>query len=192
MGNTISSKLKSKYTITGVRENVRRRIIAAAQTMKNNNIDVITSFGWFLGGLSIMEMIQMNNEDYNLIREMKALVSFHGVFTDCYNGTTNTIARTKNDNSILNNNKNNQLHILICNGLNDPFVSLNDIEALEQLFKGNNKNNNNNWQILNFPNVKHGFTNPAQAFNNNPNFSYDDNSANISWHSSIALVKKVL
>merc|ERR1711862_285599 len=136
MGNTISSKLKSKYTITGVRENVRRRIIAAAQTMKNNNIDVITSFGWFLGGLSIMEMIQMNNEDYNLIREMKALVSFHGVFTDCYNGTTNTIARTKIDqttsniddddddatkteasNSILNN-KNNQLHILICNGSN--------------------------------------------------------------------------
>merc|ERR1711862_233349 len=153
MGNTISSKLKSKYTITGVRENVRRRIIAAAQTMKNNNIDVITSFGWCLGGLSIMEMIQMNNEDYNLIREMKALVSFHGVFTDCYNVTTNTIARTKidqaisnidddDDNSILNNDKNNQLHILICNGLNDPFVSLNDIEALEQLFKGNNKNNN--------------------------------------------------
>ena len=170
--NTISTTLKTKQN--GVREYLQKRIMSSINTVKNlKNVDCnnLASFGWCLGGLSIMELIQMNAHG------MKALVSFHGVFPDCYNH--------ENQNATASDN---ELHLLVCNGANDPFVCMKDIQALEQLFK----TRSSNWTLLNYPNVKHGFTNPAQKFNENINFGYDDEAAVDSWNAALALVKRVL
>ena len=85
-----------------------------------------------------------------------------------------------------------ELHVLICNGANDPFTSIKDIQALEQLFKENTNGCNNRWKVINYPNVKHGFTNPAQGFNTNDNFDYNENAAVDSWNNAVNLLRKVM
>ena len=46
--------------------------------------------------------------------------------------------------------------------------------------------------VLDFENTKHGFTNPAQDWNPNPAFEYNDEAATQSWEATMELLQRKL
>jgi dienelactone hydrolase len=67
-----------------------------------------------------------------------------------------------------------------------PFVSNESLEnALETMQQQNTVS------LLQLK-AKHGFTNPAQEYNENAAFEYDKASANKSWKQTLALLKRTL
>eukprot|EP00594_Rhizosolenia_setigera_P003742 CAMPEP_0178951824 /NCGR_PEP_ID=MMETSP0789-20121207/7449_1 /TAXON_ID=3005 /ORGANISM="Rhizosolenia setigera, Strain CCMP 1694" /LENGTH=359 /DNA_ID=CAMNT_0020632757 /DNA_START=110 /DNA_END=1189 /DNA_ORIENTATION=+ len=171
---------------------LRRTIAAAINHVKSLDfvkIDNIAALGYCFGGHPILELGLMQEGD------VKALISYHGVFDGVkdYHEENN-----KDFNNNINNNNNievsesfkdkNGTKVLICNGMSDPFVQQNDINAAKLLLEKRDCD----VEILNFENVKHGFTNPAQDYNPSDAFSFDENAAKISWEATIDLLKRAL
>eukprot|EP00956_Cyclotella_meneghiniana_P043109 scaffold253082_cov89-Cyclotella_meneghiniana.AAC.1 len=79
-------------------------------------------------------------------------------------------------------------HVLICTGKNDPFATSNDIDKAKIMFE------NLGYQVTIevYEDTKHGFTNPAQAFNTNPAFDFNETSCSSSWDSMLSLLKDKL
>merc|ERR1711959_595310 len=73
-------------------------------------------------------------------------------------------------------------NILICTGKLDPYVSRDDIAVAtrkmqgsmndKKLFKGDFEYED--VKVIEYDGAKHGFTNPAQRFNDNDNFDYNE------------------
>ena len=139
------------------------------QSFDEVNSDKIGAMGWCLGGHSILEMGRMN------VDGVKALVTFHGVFDGI---NENEVISTKT--------KSCGKGALICNGLCDPFISKESFDFGIETLKANF------WEVevLQFENVKHGFTNPAQDLNPNDSFAFDREAATLSWKNAIELMKK--
>ena len=77
--------------------------------------------------------------------------------------------------------------ILICNGRSDPFVSQKDLDIAKRLLEPEFQ-----VSILQFEEAKHGFTNPAQAWNENDAFDYNEAAAKQSWDESVGVIKRQL
>lgn len=153
---------------------LRQTIGAILDTLKlfdhvDNN--KIAAMGWCMGGHPILELSTME------VDGVKALITFHGVFDGIHENDGN-------DDPIKDDNKS----ILICNGLSDPFVPTESLQFGKTVFE------QNNWdvEVLNFDNVKHGFTNPAQDFNPSENFAFDKHAADCSWEATRRLLKRQL
>jgi dienelactone hydrolase len=152
---------------------LQQRIHAAMDYIKqqeNVNIDKCAALGWCLGGHAILELARMQRS--NLL----AMATFHGVFDElpapAPQQTTPATPTTE---------------VLICHGVNDPFVSPLQIErALETM-----QNLDHRVSLLQL-NAKHGFSNPAQAFNKNPAFEYNLDAANKAWRQTTALLNRAL
>lgn len=149
---------------------LQQRIQAALDYLSNNeSVDRYAAFGWCLGGHPILEISRMSQ--YR--SKMKALVTFHGVFDGLP-------APSETDYESLET-----VDVLICHGTDDPFVSDENVErALETLQAHRFRTS-----LLQLP-AKHGFTNPAQDFNENPAFAFDAESAAKAWRQAVNLVQK--
>lgn len=183
-------KVSSSSSEQGLARWTLRRTIAAAinhvKSLDFVRVDNIAALGYCFGGHPILEL--------GLMQEgaVKVLISYHGVFDGVKD-------YQENNNKDFNNNNNNievsesfkdknGTKVLICNGMSDPFVRQNDINSAKLLLEKRGCD----VEILNFENVKHGFTNPAQDYNTSDAFSFDENAAKVSWEATIDLLKRAL
>lgn len=159
-----------------------RRVIAAAIDYLKNlefvNIEKMAALGWCLGGHPILELGLMQDE------RVKYLISYHGVFDGAkhYSDDLENLSETK---SLVV--RPHPTKVLICTGKEDPFVPENDVNNAKSLLETNGCD----ITILNFNNVRHGFTNPAQNYNPSDAFAFDPLAAEKSWKHTIQLLKKL-
>ena len=163
----------------GMRMALQSRVKAALNTLRAQpGVDPsrIGVLGYCLGGHPILELGRMKDES------VKAMVSFHGVF-----GSVHKMKVTAEGDDASNINRSSD-HVLICTGKNDPFATSNDIDKAKIMFE------NLGYQVTIevYEDTKHGFTNPAQAFNTNPAFDFNETSCSSSWDSMPSLLKDKL
>lgn len=162
-------------SLNGERLMLQSRIRAALKGLQEVAPEVdmtkLSALGWCLGGHSILELGRMN------IPGMKAMVTFHGVFDGVPAPGT----------PVLDTAENAKADILICNGQLDPFV---DKETVLQYAIDTLKQHGHSVRSLQLEGAKHGFSNPAQDFNPNDAFAYNDKAARTSWSGALALLKK--
>lgn len=161
---------------------LKSRVRAAIQAISKLDDDdgnaalvPLACMGWCLGAQPIIELCSFEDT----LPPVAAIVTFHGVF---HRPDTTSLA-AKSDESTptsLNGSK-----MLICNGVEDPFVSEEDIHKAKKMFE----HRGYDVKIRQFAKSKHGFTNPAQAFNPNESFGYNDVTAKDSWNEAIQLLK---
>ncbi|GAX11084.1 hypothetical protein FisN_9Hh174 [Fistulifera solaris] len=150
-----------------VRPLLQKRIRAAVSVLKSQvDENRLSALGWCLGGHSILELARMN------LPEIRAMVTFHGVF-DGIEAPTVAVSSVGAE-------------ILICNGVEDPFVSSQTLENALATFQ----QYGHRLSLLQLKGAKHGFTNPAQDSNENPAFAFHAESAHKSWHQATALLKR--
>jgi dienelactone hydrolase len=166
------------------------RVLAAGQALCENAPEVdpqrVAAMGWCLGGQPILEMGRLRSSKISI----KAMSTFHGVFrrdepiSRQQDASATSDADTDKDSQQLSQNA----EILICNGADDPFVTQEDLDMAKKSFleKGHKV------EILQLAGAKHGFTNPAQAFSDNPAFDYDEVAANKAWTETIKLFQRTL
>jgi dienelactone hydrolase len=143
-------------------------------TVLNIENDRLAIMGWCLGGQPILEVprVQMSTEmDFSV----RALVTFHGVF---HRETPLKLLPKSNSKGCGK--------VLICNGNDDPFVSKDDLQSAKAYFESAGYK----VDIAQMKGAKHGFTNPAQAFNENNSFGYNDAAAEASWEMTLNLLRE--
>ena len=149
---------------------LQQRIEAALDYLSNNEcVDRYAAFGWCLGGHPILEISRMTK----VRSSFRALVTFHGVFDGLPPPTE------------VEEESGASVDVLICHGTKDPFVSAENLErALATL-----QSRRFRTSLLQLP-AKHGFTNPAQDFNENPAFAFDAESATKAWRQATNLLRQ--
>jgi dienelactone hydrolase len=110
------------------------------------------------------------------------MVTFHGVFRRDIDGGVGNIDKEEGENNGLPN------EVLICNGVDDPFVSKQDVQDAKKLFSDQGFNVN----ILEMEGAKHGFSNPAQSMSDNTSFDYSESAATTSWDVTMKLLERTL
>lgn len=157
---------------------LRQTISAALNFLRNIDFidaDKMAGLGWCMGGHPILELALMQEDC------VKSLVSYHGML----DGVKDHLDKACIDSKLMGSTT----RVLICNGKKDPFVLQNDIEVTKKYLESSQ---GCNVHIMNFDGVKHGFTNPAQDFNPSDAFAYDENAANLSWESTINLLRETI
>jgi dienelactone hydrolase len=145
-------------------------------TSRNIEKDCLAVMGWCLGGQPVLEVprVQMSTEmDFSV----RTLVTFHGVFGR--EAPLTPLAKT---------NAKDCGKVLIFNGSDDTFVSTDDLKSAKSYFESGGYKVN----IARMEGAKHGFTNPAQAFNENNLFDYNDAAAKTSWEMTVKLLQESL
>ena len=158
-----------------LKSRIRAALTALQTAAPEIDMDRLASLGWCLGGHSLFEMGRMN------IPGMKAMITFHGVF-----GSVPSPNNTAEDKS-QTMHESNKATILICNGDLDPFVNQEtDLTNAIDTFRANG----HTVRLVNLEGAKHGFSNPAQDFNPNEAFAYNDEAARQSWSETLNLLKE--
>jgi dienelactone hydrolase len=161
----------------GGRPVLQGRVQAAVDTLiAQDDVDSskLAALGWCLGGHSILELGRMHTEG------MRAMVTFHGVFGDDTGQLPNGEGVDPSSPSV---------EILICSGVQDPFVPSEDLEQALELFQ----RHGHRVSLLQLRDAKHGFTNPAQEFNENKEaFAFHKESADKAWRQTLALLKRTI
>lgn len=158
---------------------LRQRLTAAINTLTNvDGVDPnrLAALGWCFGGHAVLELGRMNN-----VKGLKAMSTFHGVFDVLSSSAGDTAVEEEPDTE-------QQCEILICHGVDDPFVSDESLDAALETFHSHR----HTATLLKLEGVKHGFSNPAQEFNTNPAFGFDEKAASESWHQTLELLKRRL
>ena len=149
---------------------VRRMHLAMKQLVAAPLVDGsrIGAIGFCFGGRAVIDLMRSDPDG------LRAVVSFHGILDD--HPLSDGVQRLRS-------------RVLVCHADNDPFVPpeallsfLNQLRAVGckfdlQLFGGS---------------VLHGFTNPAQALNEKPQFDYDEHSARASWEAARLFLQESL
>ena len=196
---------------------LRSRVRAAVRTLIGKNeiesnvgtdfgVDpkCLASLGWCFGAQPILELATLQHQQDNkkVIADgtsiytdpaefsTTALISYHGVYrrdppqSPDASIPTGTIDEEKHDREqpIVERN------VLICTGKSDPFVSRDDLEFAKIAMEEKSYN----VKIIEFDGAKHGFTNPAQDFNANEAFQYNEHAATESWKATMDLLKRKL
>jgi dienelactone hydrolase len=179
---------------------LRSRVLAAILALcpthrqRGDNLGVdshrLAALGWCLGGQPILELTRMTKTASHGSLEsspdchVRALISFHGVYhrddlmpsphEECHQSYTSSGTR--------------QPEVLVCNGQADPFVSSDDLATTKMMIteKGYKVT------IIQYNGAKHGFSNPAQAYNENDAFDYNEAAATASWTSTMRLLERQL
>ena len=175
----------SAGTLSWSRPLLAKRIKSAINTMmEEEDVDPsrIAAIGWCLGGHSILELarISVNDDDISI----RAMVTFHGVF----DGVPKMEPFDDSDGAGALPDL-SRCELLICNGVEDPFVKAEDMENALRIFQKLRIP----VSLLQLRDARHGFSNPAQDFNTNSKaFGYHQESANKSWRQGIALLRRRL
>eukprot|EP00547_Thalassionema_nitzschioides_P018472 CAMPEP_0194237694 /NCGR_PEP_ID=MMETSP0158-20130606/4623_1 /TAXON_ID=33649 /ORGANISM="Thalassionema nitzschioides, Strain L26-B" /LENGTH=394 /DNA_ID=CAMNT_0038971777 /DNA_START=224 /DNA_END=1411 /DNA_ORIENTATION=+ len=191
-----SSDQTAATTTVLARWNLRRAIGAAIHHIKEDldfvNGDKLAGMGWCMGGHPILELGQMMNG----ISGVRALISYHGVFDGVVVCDEDDDAAAASDDTSRDNPTptttaaaTTTTQVLICNGVDDPFVQQKHVENAKQLLE---RKGGCHVRVLNFDKVKHGFSNPAQDFNPSDAFAFNEDAATKSWDAAIQLLKETL
>ncbi len=113
------------------RFNAARQLLQQEATVEANKIAAI---GYCFGGGTVLHMARVGGDN------LAGVVSFHGSLA------TNTLA---DKGSV-------KVKILVFNGADDPFVTTEQVTA----FKQEMQNSGADLEFVNYPDVKHSFTNP--------------------------------
>lgn len=144
-----------------------------------------------------MELAQITQSSSltSLDFRLKSMVTFHGVFHDGLfsgGGPSGTKAdgnkNQKEKEEESSSSSSSPAEVLICDGVDDPFVSENDVKVAKEIFEQHGFAVN----ILKLQNARHGFSNPAQSFNDNPSFDYNEKAATKAWDLTLTLLKRTL
>ena len=128
----------------------------------------IAAMGYCFGGRAVLDLLRTDPEG------LRGVASFHGILDDNPLPPSVTSLRAR---------------ALICHADNDPFVSPEDLAAL----LGQLRAAGCRWELQMFGgSVLHGFTNPAQALNDKPQFDYDEHSATAAWAAARVFLGDVL
>jgi dienelactone hydrolase len=194
---------------------LRSRVNASVQTLigfvdnnnddnENNNNGIVVDpnrlagMGWCMGAQPILELLtlqqqqdeksdEISEEDLTTHFSVGAIISYHGVFhrdSPLLDEESSSIIAARNQ----QNEMVQQRDVLICNGKSDPFISQNDLEVAKKLMEEKMYN----VTVMEFDGAKHGFTNPAQNFNENDAFEYNEYAAKESWKATMELLKRRL
>jgi dienelactone hydrolase len=159
---------------------LQQRLVAAVDFIINSEQARVDSqrlgaLGFCFGGYAVQELGQMQESSSYCIRGM---VTFHGVFDANRSAASSAVT-----------NERRVCEVLICNGTDDPFVSSDMVEAALQSLQ----ESRNTVSLLQLKGARHGFSNPAQAFNaNQASFGYDADAALKSWRQAMALLSRRL
>ena len=177
---------------------LRSRVKAAVRALADDaglGVDPsrLASLGWCFGAQPILELAALQHqqdtdeagkERDTLAFSATALVSYHGVYrrdpplsVEPMDSNTETPTRAPPERELL-----------ICTGKSDPFVAPDDLEFARATMGEQNYA----VRILEFDGAKHGFTNPAQDFNTNPAFQYNEHAATQSWEATMELLRRKL
>jgi len=161
----------------GERNNLKCRVQAAIDAICDQpGVDPkkIGAMGFCLGGHPILEMARMK------LPAVRLMTTYHGVFDGVRNlrPIENSLGGFCDSDS----------EILVCTGANDPFVHVEDLDAARDMFNDLGYN----CQVMKFHETRHGFTNPAQAFNPSPAFEYNSESCKLAWAATMKLLQNKL
>lgn len=195
----------STYTVTGGsgteeryhRPILQRRIQAAIQAARSTNtlpVHNMAALGWCLGGHSILELARMQYPGF------KAMITFHGVFD-----TPMAVRKTEITETVSASPLTEQMivdppsgsavaskdcEVLVCNGSLDPFVTP---EMLQHALTTFQYYGYHTTSLLQLALAKHGFTNPAQDYNENSDaFQYNEVAAHKAWKQTLAILLRKL
>ena len=127
----------------------------------------IAAIGYCFGGGIVLHMAETNPD-------LAAVISFHGSLAPALSPLKGPI----------------KSKILVLNGADDPFITAAQIDSFKQVMQ----NAGADYEFINYPGVKHGFTNPdaddyAKRFN--MPLAYDANADKDSWQRMQQLLKQV-
>jgi dienelactone hydrolase len=129
----------------------------------------IAAIGYCFGGGMVLHMAKINPE-------LAGVVSYHGALGISANTKpVTTPVKTK---------------ILVFNGADDPFITKEQIDA----FKQDMKTNGADYEFIDYPGVKHGFTNPgADTFAKKFDMplKYDAKADKDSWEKTQVFFRKI-
>jgi dienelactone hydrolase len=165
---------------------LQRRIQAALSFLScQDGLDTtrLAAFGWCLGGHVILELARMR------VPNMRAMATFHGVFTDDHNSDDDAAATaTSSYDEITSADQPAAAEVLLCHGIHDPFVSDQQLASAMATFQ----NLQCRLSLLQLP-AKHGFTNPAQVYSENSTaFAYHQEAADKAWRQALAMLQRNL
>ncbi|KAL7558523.1 hypothetical protein ACA910_008117 [Epithemia clementina (nom. ined.)] len=173
---------------------LRQRVLAAIRTIQNSSLPMMVDanrlavLGWCFGGHPVMEVAKLQSPS------IRAMATFHGVFDG-------TLFRQEDNNTSTNNpevastqTKLDQPlpppEVLICHGDQDPFVSSESLEGVLALLQVDLAYHRTS--LLQLAGAKHGFTNPAQDYNDNPAFQYHAPAAHKAWRQTLNMLQRTL
>ena len=87
----------------------------------------------------------------------------------------------------MSSQRGDNLQVLLFNGSDDPFVSKEDLESYSESLTNSCVETN----IKNYPDTRHGFTNPAQDLNPSEAFGYNEDAAKNAWDDSVNFFSKI-
>lgn len=165
---------------------MNHRVLAAVENLCQVVPEVdrhqMAAMGWCLGGQPILELANIHRKNPNF--SFQALITFHGVmarqtFPDI------SLSTAKID---VGDTHEKISKVLICNGMDDPFVVPDDLNKAMTYFEANAFH----VEIVQLDNAKHGFTNPAQAYNPNPAFGFCKGGSKMAWSKAQELLHTTL
>lgn len=168
-------KVRSEILIpkNGHRDRLADRVEAAIKTIQAQegvNPNRIAALGFCLGGHPIVELARMK------IPGVRVMSTFHGVFDGVQRLSTPT-----------GHPPSGTSKIMINNGVDDPFVPREDLEAAVKLFR----DLGHDCQLQEFANTRHGFTNPAQDFNPSASFAFSDKSNDAAMSAVMKMLREI-
>ena len=163
------------------RPNLRRRVSSALRVLRDQpgvDMDNIAALGWCMGGHPILEISRMDDPG------VRAVATFHGVFDGVALKHPPSVMSV--DEAGKDGERGSRRRALICSGSDDPFVSKEQLENCRRIFLSNGWD----WTLLQLDGARHGFTNPAQDYNTNGAFAYNDVASKKSWDATRDLLKR--
>jgi dienelactone hydrolase len=147
-----------------------KRFLAAYSFLKQQNTvepEKIAAIGYCFGGAVVLHMARIGTD-------LKAVASFHGGIQPIVPAEKGKV----------------KAYLLVCNGADDPFTSLEQIEA----FKKEMDSANVQYKFINYEDAVHSFTNPAadslgKKFN--MPLAYNEKADNDSWQQMQEVFKRV-
>ena len=145
----------------------QKRITLALQQLilAGANKDKIVIIGYCFGGTGALEAARSG-------MNVKGVVSMHGGLGKDAARSSTPIA-TK---------------ILVCHGADDPYVPQLEVAAFQEEMRTSNAD----WQMINYSNAVHAFTDPNVGNDNSKGAAYNEKAAKRSWEHLRVFLKEVL
>ena len=147
---------KQAGTYKGDRDLYRRRLVLGLEQLQAQAVDKnkIAAIGYCFGGTGVLELARSG-------AEVSGVVSFHGGL----------------DSPAPEDGKNIRAKLLICHGEDDPFVKIEDINAMKKELNDAKVD----WQMVSYSGAVHAFTQPMAGNDNSRGAAYNESADKRSW-----------
>lgn len=149
-------------------EHLRARVVAWYEKLKSHpQVDAarIAAIGFCFGGQCVLELARSGVD-------AKAIVSYHGLLTTALPAQPGAV----------------QAHVTVYTGAKDPYVPAADVAALRHELNEAGAH----FQITEFSDAYHAFTDPRSAGLGRPGIGYDKIADAVSWAGTLALFETLV